>query len=117
MASGVAPALNFRNTSSSKTRLCPTRKTPAGSSRKGTVSVSGSKSSVVMESALGQGFVSARVNEPIISDRAGNMASRQAHAAPLAILAYFTGDNHGVRAALYLQAVERRVAALGAKTG
>src|SRR3990170_1439680 len=48
IASGVAPALNARRTSSRSTRLLPTRKTPAGSSRSGTTMVEGSKSSVVM---------------------------------------------------------------------
>src|SRR5262245_27872293 len=50
MASGVAPALKARRTSSSKTRLWPTRNTPGGSSRSGTATVSGSKSSVVIGS-------------------------------------------------------------------
>src|SRR5947208_600804 len=54
MASGVAPALNARITSSRRTRLLPTRKTPGGSSRSGTATVRGSKSSVVIEHSPGQ---------------------------------------------------------------
>src|SRR5438309_6716729 len=52
MFSGVAPALNARRTSSKRTRLLPTRRTPGGSSRSGTITVKGSKSSVVIGSTL-----------------------------------------------------------------
>src|SRR5437016_4667764 len=51
MASGVAPALKARRTNSKRTLLLPTRKMPDGSSRSGTTTVKGSKSSVVIESA------------------------------------------------------------------
>src|SRR5262245_32617738 len=48
MLSGLSPRWNARSTNSKSTRLCPTRKTPAGSSRSGTTIERGSKSTVVM---------------------------------------------------------------------
>src|SRR5271157_482294 len=52
MASGLSPRLKASSTSSRSTRLSPTRKTPGGSSQRGTVTVRGSKSTVDMVSSL-----------------------------------------------------------------
>src|SRR5205085_1219066 len=46
--SGVSPRWKARSTNSRSTRLLPMRKTPGGSSHKGTVTVRGSKSTAVM---------------------------------------------------------------------
>src|SRR6516165_6934434 len=48
MASGVAPSLKARMTNSRRTRLLPTRNTPGGSSRSGTGTERGSKSTLVI---------------------------------------------------------------------
>src|SRR5262249_19029502 len=48
MPSGASPRWKARITNSRSTRLLPTRNTPGGSSHKGTATVRGSKSTVVM---------------------------------------------------------------------
>src|SRR4051794_20591597 len=52
MASGLSPRLKASSTSSRSTLLSPTRNTPGGSSRRGTVTVKGSKSTVDMVGSL-----------------------------------------------------------------